>query len=659
MSTVALPRRVEEPLGRSPGTGARILLFFASVAGSGVLFGAGFPPAAPDRLPLLLLAVGLALVAAWKPERAIVAFAFLVPCAGLVARLCGGTNPLAWPALLLGGLAAGWSFRFIYDFESASEPSPLDRPLRALLFVWVLATVVAAARAWTVWAALQGLRGRAVNSEGLLEDAALRESFVALSALAAGAVFFFLLRREGAALRSRALRAACLGAALSAAAAGLQRAGILPQESSAYWKMTGRLSGGASDPNSLGMLCALALVPILASALGSTGQDRTASTTAALVLAAGLVLSGSRSGLLLLLAGFALWLLIGRMSPRARRTSVAVFGLSVLAFAIFLAAGSGGSLGGRISQSFDPSLPVEYRVSARPALWRAAWRLFLRHPVEGAGMGAFSWELPDLTAGAGRLAMRDNPGSAYVQALAETGLAGGFLTVLFVLSLGAAGLKRARETGGLAAGAGSAVVAFLAVMALGSHWFAPDVSLFAFLLAAVAAAPAPVGTGLPGNAGAGNHAVSRGGRSGLDKVILLAVLVYTVAAAAAVAATARAEVTFRYAPRIGFHDKEMGPGGPFRWTRRKFALQIAPGSVSRMVLAHYSPSREPVDLAVKADGQTVFRRTLKAGEAVRLRLNGLSGKPRVFLFAVSRAFVPKSLGLSQDRRELGLLSIEE
>ncbi len=647
MSTLALPRRWEEPLSRSPRTGVRVLLFFASVAGSGILFGVGFPPAAPDRLPLLLLAVGLALVAAWKPQRAILAFAFLFPCAGLLARLCGGIDPLAWPALLLGGLAAGWSFRFIYDFESASEPSPLDRPLRALVLVWVLATAVAAARAWTLWAALRGLRGRAVNTEGLLEDAALRESFVAFSALAAGAALFFLLRREDPAARNRALRAASLGVVLSAVAACLQKAGWLPQETSAYWRMTGRLSGGASDPNSLGLLCALALVPILAVALAANGggRNRSASTVAALVLAAGLLLSGSRSGLLLVLGGFALWLLFGRIPSRTRLAGVAVFGLSVLLLALFLLAGSGGSLGGRISQSFDPNLPVEYRVSARPALWRAAWNLFLRHPLEGAGMGAFSWNLPDLTAGQSRLAIHDNPGSAYVQALAETGLAGGFLTALFVVSLGVAGLKRAREANGLPAGAGAAAVAFLAVLAVGSHWFAPDISLFSFLLAAVVAGPASGG--------------SWSGRSAIAKGNFVTALVYALAAAAAIAGTARAEETFRYAPRIGFHDKEMGPGGPFRWTRRKFALRVGPGGTSRIILAHYSPSREPVDLDAKVSGQMVFRKTLKAGEAIRLRLNGSPAGPRVFLFAVSRAFVPKRLGLSQDRRELGLLSVEQ
>src|SRR5262249_43288555 len=168
-------------------------------------------------------------------------------------------DPLAWPALLFGGLAAGWTFRFIYDFESAPDPSRLDAPLSALSLVWVLATGVAAARASTLWAVLHGLKGRAVNGDGMLDASAVRESLFALSSLAAGAAFFRILRRAGPAARERALRTALLGVAISAAAAVLQMVGLLPQETRSFWKLTKRLSGGAVDPNSLGLLCALAL----------------------------------------------------------------------------------------------------------------------------------------------------------------------------------------------------------------------------------------------------------------------------------------------------------------------------------------------------------------------------------------------------------------
>ncbi len=634
-------RWTDEPMNRSPGTGVRVFLFLLSMGGSGLLFAVGFPPAAPDRLPVLLIAVGLALAAAWSPARAIVAFAFLFPCAGLLARLSGGMDPVAWPALLLGGLAAGWSFRFIYDFDSMPEPSPLDRPLRALLLLWTLATVLAVARASTLWAALRGLTGRAVNGEGLPETAAIRESLVAFSALAAGAVFFLLLRRQGPAARLKALRAALLGVCASTLAAVLQRAGLFPQETKSYWRMTGRIGGGAADPNSLGLLCALGLV-LVGAGLWRAGSRPGLGPFAALVLAGGLFLSGSRTGFLLALFGILVLFLAGKLPSRARMAGLALLAAAAVAGVVLLLRGTSGSLGARIAQSFDSNLPMEYRISARPLLWRAAGRLFLRHPIEGAGMGAFSWQFPDLMSEERRrFVMRDNPGSGYVQALAETGAAGFFLTALFALAAGRQALRRAREQDAWIGGAGVAAAAFLVVLAFGSHWLATDVSLFFFLLAAAAA-------------GSSGPAESRAARTSR----LAAVVLYAAAAAVAIPLTASPAETFRHAPRIGFHDLETGPGGPFRWTRRRFALWLQPGETRRILLAHFSPSPAPMDLTATLEGRPVFRRALKAGESVSLRLQGSPSHPRAVVFEVSWAFVPKRLGLSQDRRELGLLSTE-
>lgn len=632
--------------GRSPGTGTRLLLFLLSVAGAGLLFVVGFPPAAPDRLPVLAIAVGLAIAAAWSPERAIPAFALLFPCAGLAAHLAGGTDPIAWPALLFGGLAAGWSFRFLYDFESMPEPSPLDAPLRSLLLVWILATGVAASRASTLWAAVHGLAGRAVNGDGMEDAAAIRESLVALSSLAAGAVFFLILRRSGQAIRKKAFRATLLGVAASAAAACLARAGLLPQETRPFWRMTGRLSGGAVDPNSLGLLCALVLVVVLARILLGARGERSGPITAAL-LGGGLLLSGSRAGLLLLLLGLLVLLAVGRLGSLARRVSIAVVVAVALAGAAFLLRGSAGTLGARIAQSFDPNLPVEFRASARPALWRAAWRLFERHPVEGAGMGVFSWTFPDLMREEGRrLAMRDNPGSAYAQALAETGAAGLFLTALFVFRTGALALRRTRDRDSLFAGAGLSALAFLAALAVGSHWLAPDVSLLFFLMAALVAGPGS--DSAPSAEETGNWRAVR----------LAAVALFAAASAVTVLGTARPSETFRWSSRIGFHAEETGPGGPFRWTRRRFALWLEPGQTRLLTLAHFSPSPAPMELTASFEGRTVFRRSLKPGESVTLALRGSPDRPRAILFEGSWAFVPKRLGLSQDRRELGFLSIE-
>ena len=648
-SSVAIDRWADEPMNRSPGTGVRILLFLLSVIGSGLLFAVGFAPAAPDRLPVLVIAVGLALAAAWSPARAIIAFAFVFPCAGLLTRLSGGTDPIAWPALLFGGLAAGWSFRFIYDFDSMPEPSPLDRPLRALLLLWTLATVLAVARASTLWAALRGLRGRAVNGDGLPETAAVRESLLAFSALAAGAAFFLLLRRQGPAVRSKALRAALLGVCVSALAACFQGLGLLPPETRPYWKLTGRITGAAADPNSLGLLCALALVFVAAGLFRAAGRDRFA-PTAAILLAAGLLLSGSRAGFLLLLLGVLILFLAGELPSRARLATRVLLAVATLGAGVFLLRGSAGTLGTRLAQSFDSKLPLAYRVSERPLLWRAAARLFLRHPVEGGGMGVFAWQFPDLMKEENRrFLMRDNPGSAYMQALAETGGMGFLLTAFFVVSLAALALRRAREKDAVAAGSGVAAAAFLAALVVGSHWFAADVSLLFFLLAALVADPAPEALENPKTEAA---------TPWLRRSLLVVVLLYTVAAGAAVLATARPEEAFRHSARIGFHEEEVGPGGPFRWTRRRFALWVEPGQTRKILLAHYSPSPRPVDIDVTLEGRTVFRRALKAGESATLRLNGSILRPRAFLFEVSRFFVPRRLGLSEDRREIGLLSVE-
>src|SRR5262245_44807609 len=233
---------------RRPATGVRVLLFLATLAGSWILLFLGFPAGAPDRLPVLVIAVGLALATAGWPEQGIVVFCFLFPCAGLLVRLFGGTDPSSWPALLLGGLATGWTFRFIYDFESRPEPSSVDGPLRALLAVWCAATVLAVCRARTLWAIGHGLAGRAVNSEALPDAEAIRESVFALSSLVAGAALFFIARRAGPRLRARALSAGVWGVTASALAAGLQRIGALPPETRGFWKLTGRLGGGAVDP---------------------------------------------------------------------------------------------------------------------------------------------------------------------------------------------------------------------------------------------------------------------------------------------------------------------------------------------------------------------------------------------------------------------------
>jgi O-antigen ligase len=593
---------------------------------------------------VLAFSVALAACAAISPARGILVFSFLFPCAGLLARTCGGADPVMWPGVLLAGLTAGWCFRFLYDFESRPQPSRADRALRALLAVWTLSTLVAAARAVTLWAAARRLAGRAVNGEGLPDAVALRESLFAFAALAGGVAFYFLLRRAGEGARRGALSASLAGAGISAAAAILQRAGALPDEAKTYWKLTGRLGGGAVDPNSLGLLCALLLLVALAGAL-RTGGRRIGAAALGILLSAGLFLSGSRSGFLLVTVSLVVLPFATALSPRARVAAAAALLLLAAAAAALALRAGGGSAGARLAETFDPALPFEYRASARPLLWRAAGRLFLRHPVEGGGMGAFTWQFPDLLREEGRaLPTRDNPGSGYVQALAETGILGFLVTIAAAISLASQAWRRARRPSEdpRAAAAGISVIAFLASLLSGSHWLAPDVALLFFLLAAVSADPS-------GPAGAERPAA--GLRS---RLWTAAVLVYGAAALVAIAATGSPEETFRFSPRIGFHDREVGAGGPFRWTRRRFALWLRPGETVRLGLANFGAGR-PVAIAARVAGRPIYRRTLAPGQVTALLLRG-AGRPAAIVFDLDRAFVPRRLGVSGDRRTLGLLS---
>jgi O-antigen ligase len=624
------------PAAPRPATSVRLLLLLLAVTGSAVVLAVGFPRGAADRLPVLLLSLALALDAVIRPTAAIRDFCFAFPVAGFFASLFGATDPVAWPVLLFGGLAVGWTFRFLYDFESLPDTSRLDSPLRSLVAIWTLGAVVAVANAKTWWALVHRLTGRTVNGQGLPEAAAVRETVLTLAILGAGAAFFFLLRRSGERARAGATRAALIGTALSAFLAVLQAAGLGPAEARPFWKLTGRLSGGATDPNALGILCGLAIPVLVAFALR---RDRPGWALPALLpLLLGLALSGSRSGFLMAVFGGGAVIALAPVGGRLRAgLALAAIATLVVLLGTALVRGSPGDVGERLGQLFRSSLSLEDRASSRPILWRAALQLFTESPVVGGGLGSFSWRLPDLAGvDRDRLALRDNPGSAYLQALAETGIVGLFLTLVFVVSLGRQALSRARDP--VSSGASTAVLAFLLVSVVGSHWLAPEAGFLFFLLCAVVA--------------------SRGERSRQTgaRLRLLLVALFAILAARAVFATADPAVTFRNANRIGFFDREIGTGGAFRWTRRRFALRVGRDAPERILLANYSRDGKPVEVTLRADeGSVLFRRTLAPGGATRLAL-WAGGRPRVFRFELSRSFVPKRLGLS-DRRELGVVAV--
>jgi hypothetical protein len=390
------------------------------------------------------------------------------------------------------------------------------------------------------------------------------------------------------------------------------------------------------------MICALLVLIAFSRAL-QPGRRRAAALALFLLLSVGLALSGSRSGALVAGLGLLLLLATPALPARARISAlaglVAVSGAAILA--MFLAGGAG-NVAARIGQSFDPTLPAEFRLSARPLLWRAAGRLFAEHPVVGGGTGSFAWRVPDLLAAERRaIFSRDNPGSGYAQAIAETGAIGFLVTAAALVALGAQALRSWRGNAADGPASGAAVLAFVVALATGSHWLAADVCLLFFLVAAV-------------SSGADERAPAIGRAVG-GRLLTLAVAAYAVGAVAAVLSTGNPAETFRYSRRIGFHELEHGPGGAFRWTRQRFALWLVPGDPPlRLGLANFGPMG-PVAVEARVAGEVVARRVLAAGAATAFVLSP-GGRPAPVLFRLDKSFVPQRLGASTDRRRLGLLS---
>jgi hypothetical protein len=79
----------------------------------------------------------------------------------------------------------------------------------------------------------------------------------------------------------------------------------------------------------------------------------------------------------------------------------------------------------------------------------------------------------------------------------------------------------------------------------------------------------------------------------------------------------------------------------------------------RISLANYSPEGRPVGLTVRAadrGNRVLYERLVRPGESVNIALWS-GGRAHAFVFELDRAFVPKRLTGSDDRRELGLLAV--
>ena len=106
-----------------------------------------------------------------------------------------------------------------------------------------------------------------------------------------------------------------------------------------------------------------------------------------------------------------------------------------------------------------------HEAARRRDIWRASWRMFVQHPIAGAGLGGFWAEMPSFHEGSGVLTPQQAHND-YLEVLASAGLIGAALLVWFAIVLvkqtrrsirASEGFQRAVSLGAIVGVAGVAV----------------------------------------------------------------------------------------------------------------------------------------------------------------------------------------------------------
>jgi O-antigen/teichoic acid export membrane protein/O-antigen ligase len=360
---------------------------------------------APVTAAAALIALVVAFLLVREPAHGLAAFIVIAPLtqlpslggvSGQLAKVAGGLIALAWIVAVVA--------------RRTRVPHGVHGPLILLL-------------AFLVWAAMSYAWAEAPD-----------DTLVALGRWLPVVLLFLIASSTFAS--PGAVR---LGAAAMAASGAV---GVVASFGAGGSFVEGRLAGALGDPNIQGA----ALVPaiLLAAALCATssGSRRIGWFAVALLNGAGLIATGSRGAIVGLVIGVVTMLVIaGTARGATARVTVAAVCVTAVAFVAVVPA----DMRARFATLDD--VAATDGGTGRTDLWRIGAREFADHPVEGVGLGNFSFTA------AGQL---DEPGlirradlvvgeakvthNTYLHVLAETGMIGLALFVGAVaLSLGMLG----------------------------------------------------------------------------------------------------------------------------------------------------------------------------------------------------------------------------
>jgi len=312
------------------------------------------------------------------------------------------------------------------------------------------------------------------------------------------------------------------------------------------------------------------------------------------------------------------------------------------------------SLPDAIVATLDPRIPLQDVLEGRQIWWTAGSRMFLEHPIAGAGLGRFPRLLPEYQ---DIRQINENAHNFYLQVAAVMGSIG-LAAFLFFLVTFAATLRPAlaadgKETSGLALGLALGMLAFLLTCLTGHSLLLPSVQLLlATGLAAGLVAVAP-------------HAGSerRLWRIGTLILALIALLGYTVAGFRAPGPSASNDP---WGYEWGLYATEVDPTGvSYRWTQQRALLYFVPPEGAQWVELNYAvaePVRNglPTDVWIQVGDETHSDYCSTDGWCQVIfplpeQDPGRGGRGIVIRVTVDPPLIPGAAGESDDFRQLGLM----
>ncbi|MEW6319592.1 MAG: hypothetical protein AB1635_00735 [Acidobacteriota bacterium] len=436
------------------------------------------------------------------------------------------------------------------------------------------------------------------------------------------------------------------GALVGAAAGIYQWAVDLAWANPGDWPSLGRAGGLMLDANTFGVSCAILGPLTLILAIRATRSQATLAM-AALLLAVGMWISGSRTALLVMTAGLigALTVVLRRLGPwQARLIPV---GCLTLAGALVLAAVV-------VPRSERPSNPLERLIATLPAptgegVVRFARDMYERngygiaaaaaireHTLAGVGIGAFNPLSSDFYFETSGIDIQpDNAQNWWRHQLVELGIVGAVpVMAVFALILAVAVGGQAAEDGREIA---TAVKSLLVGVALASLLGVPTQHPATWLavIALVYGLFAVTTSGL----------LDRDApRAGWRAAWLIAILVAGMQMASArttLRVPMRAE-RFGFQYEYGFSAPSQGPSGEFRWTARH-AVAVVPAQGRQLELEiwvmHPDVGARPVKVQLQKDDEIVMDQTVSAHGPFTYLLAVQPGRPFTrFELDVSRTF---------------------